>query len=287
MAGIFPFKFMYRRNSSGTFKETYHAHAEMEFLYVHQGYGTLILNQQTYDISPGFFIVFQPFQLHRVQMTDTADSPFIRSVVLFDPALVEEQLRTDPKLHPFFRHLCQDRLPIQHVVLPEGDGLPQLLQAFQRLETAADDGNAVENGIAFMAFFLRYLLPEWKKGEKILPARPLRSPQKIEQILGWLEQHFREPFRLSSLSEQLFMSPYRISHLFKEMTGTSITAYLTSRRIREACLLLQSTQLSVRDVGERVGITNCSHFCHIFKRTTGVSPHQFRSVERKQQQSGK
>jgi quercetin dioxygenase-like cupin family protein len=65
----------------------------MEFLYVHRGQGTLIMNQQTYGIFPGTLIVFQPFQLHSVQMTDMENSPFIRSPLIFDPAVVEEHLR--------------------------------------------------------------------------------------------------------------------------------------------------------------------------------------------------
>lgn len=280
MAGINPFHFEYRKDSFGTFRETYHAHAEMEILYVHQGRGTLILNQQTCDISPGTLILFQPFQLHRVQMTDTEASPFIRTLLIFDPALMEEHLRAYPDLLPFYRHLYYDPLTISHLTLAEDDGLIGLLHTFHQLERASGHGAPPAAGFQLTAMFLRYLMPKWILQEKHCSLQQPRHPHRIEQILDWLELHYREPFRLSCLAKELYLSPHRVSHLFKEMTGTSISAYIASRRIREACLLLKSTQLSVRDIGEKVGLVNVSHFCHMFRKNTGVSPYQFRLQER-------
>ncbi|NMA85253.1 MAG: AraC family transcriptional regulator [Epulopiscium sp.] len=276
---INPFKIEFHKKSSKFFGGTYHAHAEMEILYIHQGEGTLIINQQTHNISPGSLMVFQPFQLHRIQIPDLTNSPFVRSLISFNPTSLEEHLRVYPALFTFLRHLTRDQLKTHLVNIDENDELIKLMELFYRLEGNLNHTTDYEASLQFLALFLRYFMPKWKTYEDNISWLPPRNPQRVEIILQWLELHFHEPFRLENLAKELYLSPHRISHLFKEATGTSITQYVTSRRIHEACLLLNSTELSVREIGEKVGYTNCSHFCKMFKRVMGMTPYQFSRLQ--------
>jgi len=102
--------------------------------------------------------------------------------------------------------------------------------------------------------------------------KPIRQS---ERIMSWIEKHYGEPFRLEELADELHMSKSYLSRLFRQETGSSITGYLTARRIQQACHLLQSTNKSVEVIGEQVGLTNASYFINLFKRIMGVSPHQY------------
>jgi AraC family transcriptional regulator of arabinose operon len=276
------FSFHYRKHAPGSFKETYHAHHEMEFVYVHQGTGTLIINQQTYDISSDTLLMFQPFQLHRVSMLDTDASPFIRTLITFDAAAVEAYLKPHPILLAYFKHLYQDQqaLPLLKE-LPALNPLTSLMEMHHSLLAQSDSTEKLEAGMHFLSFFIRNLKPLWQQREQQPIPQPARSLHRAELIMDWIERHFREPFELDRLAGELYLSPHRVSHLFKEATGTSISEYLTSRRIREASLLLTSSDSAVKDIAEAVGYGNCSHFCHVFKRSTGLSPYQFRLVNRR------
>jgi AraC-like DNA-binding protein len=48
--------------------------------------------------------------------------------------------------------------------------------------------------------------------------------------------------------------------------------------MREAALLLRTTFLSVKEIMNRVGISNESHFVHEFKKANGLAPSKYRSI---------
>jgi len=52
--------------------------------------------------------------------------------------------------------------------------------------------------------------------------------------------------------------------------------YLKLLRLLEAERLLKTTFLSVKEIANRVGITNASHFVREFKRVYGVAPTAYR-----------
>ncbi|WP_343044588.1 helix-turn-helix domain-containing protein [Saccharibacillus qingshengii] len=56
--------------------------------------------------------------------------------------------------------------------------------------------------------------------------------------------------------------------------------YVNLTRIREAQRLLRETRHSVTLVSELAGFDNFSHFGKMFKRLSGVSPREYRNMER-------
>ena len=58
------------------------------------------------------------------------------------------------------------------------------------------------------------------------------------------------------------------------------TELVQNKRLTQAAYLLETTGLSVADIGERVGYENMSYFHRIFKERYGISPKKYR-VEKK------
>lgn len=97
-----------------------------------------------------------------------------------------------------------------------------------------------------------------------------------EQILAWLESNYKQKRVLERLAAELFLSPSHISHLFHQETGSTLSVYVTARRIREACSLLGSTSMSIQDISKRIGYGSAAYFCRVFKRHLGLTPHEYR-----------
>lgn len=280
-----PLYFAYQRRSIGSeqYKGTFHAHQGIEILIVHEGKGTIIIEQKSYEVTSGMLCVFQPYQLHHIQMVMSPDTPFIRSIVHFEPSLYESYFDKWPSLLAFFKHIHTSVLP--YPCLYDIGDFAQFHALFQSLEEklpALNKNDYLEEFSLFLIAFFRAFKPIWERSEGQFSTGTTRKTHQAERILGWLEEHYTEPLRLDQMATELHLSPYHLSHLFKECTGSSISDYVTARRIQQAVKLLSSTDYSVAQIGEAIGVTNCSYFCKMFKVQMGITPHQYRKQWQKQ-----
>lgn len=278
-----PLYFTYRRQTIGTdqFHGTFHAHKGVEILFVHEGQGILIVDQKSYEVTAGMLCVFQPYQLHHIQMNP--DIPFIRSIVHFEPFLYESYFERWPSLLAFFKQMHTSKLPTPCIYnIGEPASLLSLFPSLHEKIPSLSKNDYVEEFSLFLIAFFRAFRQIWERSEVQFDSGPTRHKHQAERILGWLEGHYTEPLRLEHMASELHLSPYHLSHLFKECTGNSISEYVTARRMQQAVMLLTSSEQSIAQIGEAIGISNCSHFCKTFKIRMGSTPHQFRLQWQKQ-----
>mgnify|MGYP000850260050 CR=1 FL=1 len=81
---------------------------------------------------------------------------------------------------------------------------------------------------------------------------------------------------LKRIASNLKVTPAYLGQLFKEETGKYFNDYLTEIRLQESRILLLETDLKIRDILYRIGISNQSYFNRIFKKAYGMSPLDFR-----------
>lgn len=266
----------YRQTTNDEDWLAYHAHQGIELLYVHQGRGEAMTEDARYPIRPGTLLLFLPYQLHKVEVPSVPGAPYIRSLVKFDPRIVEPYLTPYPGLARWFLMLKRGLLSRSFCDLGTSECLPGMLRDFHERYSAIGPDKEEERSL-FLVSLLHELrhraFPE--AGRDGSPEAEGRS-HHIDRMMDWIEERYARPFDLQSLSSELHLSPYYLSHLFKEHTGSSIRDYITARRIREACRLLSSTSDSIRSIAEQVGGFGASHFCQLFKKCKGMSPETFR-----------
>jgi len=71
-----------------------------------------------------------------------------------------------------------------------------------------------------------------------------------------------------------------VSRIFRQETGSSITDYVKARRIKQACRLLETTELPVERIGILSGFESPSYFIQLFKRMIGMTPLKYRRQNR-------
>jgi transcriptional regulator GlxA family with amidase domain len=86
------------------------------------------------------------------------------------------------------------------------------------------------------------------------------------------------------LGQLVNLSGSRLRHLFKAEMDQTPAQYLKTIRMSEAATLLRTTFLSVKEIMNRVGISNESHFVHEFKKVHGLAPSKYRSASQSQLQ---
>lgn len=280
--GHHSFQLTYQTETSDNAQwEMFHAHQGIEFHYIHQGNGHIVLDQKIHRIHTRTLICYQPYQLHKINMDTHPSLPYVRTTFVFDPVFVEKFLKPFPSLYSFFLQLWKERLPLQLVELPENDKVHEFFTDFQqRLETTNETEHE-EELILFLLSFLKYVRGFFQPALTTSPSSKKRVSRHSEIILEWVDRHYKEEFNLDRLAIELHLSPFHISHLFREDMGCSITEYIIVKRLKEACFLLATSSLSIKEISKQVGLNSDSYFCHMFKKHMGVSPNRYRSQSKK------
>lgn len=275
-----PLLWDHRSVSVEPFPGFYHWHQCCEILVVHEGNGTVIVDRKTYELRRGMFFFFQPFQLHKVYANVGAEQPYIRSKLHFDPFAFEEKLRAFTSAHSLFMQLWQGNRGI-----PAYDCLAffdYVEQAFAMHEaTAANAASRQEVGFdqaLMLVLQLMHSLNAALSSGRPDPDMPLhrRPLAYTEQVMQWIEEHYDEAITLDDVADAMHLSKFHLSRLFQRETGSSIPQYVTARRIKTACRLLQTTDRTIERIGSDVGIPNPSYFIRLFKKTVGLTPLKYR-----------
>lgn len=101
----------------------------------------------------------------------------------------------------------------------------------------------------------------------------------IEDILEYIFNHYQEDISLSTLAEKINFTTIYLSRIIKKETGYSFLKVLTSLRMFHAVNLLKTTGYKINEISDRIGIKDQRYFSQVFKKTYGVTPNEFRSLD--------
>ncbi|UKS28694.1 AraC family transcriptional regulator [Paenibacillus sp. HWE-109] len=102
--------------------------------------------------------------------------------------------------------------------------------------------------------------------------------QLIQKVVRYIEENYHFDLSLDQCAQICGLSPHYLSKLFKKNMDVSFIEYLTKTRIDQSIALLNTTDLSVSDVAERVGYQT-KNFIRVFKKHIGVTPGQYRGAD--------
>lgn len=97
-----------------------------------------------------------------------------------------------------------------------------------------------------------------------------------ENALQYIEDHYCDPITIQDIADHLGINRSYLHRVFKSFTGVSIQNYLLDYRIRQACILLKNTDLSIRVIAHSVSFIDPLYFSRLFRQKMGVSPSEYR-----------
>lgn len=97
-----------------------------------------------------------------------------------------------------------------------------------------------------------------------------------EAAQAYMEAHSEEKFALEKMAKALFVNGSYLLRTFKRHTGMTPLSYHHQLRCAKAKKLLAQTDLTISQVGEAAGFVSSSHFSHIFRKTEGCTPSEYR-----------
>ncbi|MFC5703370.1 helix-turn-helix domain-containing protein [Cohnella faecalis] len=131
----------------------------------------------------------------------------------------------------------------------------------------------LKNHIRFQQFMLPILFPPAQDGY----AR--HSRDAVREVISDLDNSFVDPVDIDGLAQRSGIGKRYFNQLFRELTGTSVTEYVTSLRMNSALRLLSRSDANVKDVARTVGYSDEYYFNRRFKMTYGIAPGQYSRSE--------
>ena len=99
---------------------------------------------------------------------------------------------------------------------------------------------------------------------------------RLKTVLQYVADHYMESISLEQAADLMHMSPKYFSSYFSDTLHISFIQYLNRYRVEQACILLQTTALSVMEIGLASGYSNFSYFIRRFKEFQGCTPLDYR-----------
>ncbi|EKN66743.1 AraC family transcriptional regulator [Neobacillus bataviensis LMG 21833] len=100
----------------------------------------------------------------------------------------------------------------------------------------------------------------------------------LHKAKEYIEHHYDNSITLELVAEFVELSPFYLSKLFKDRFGMTFIDYLTEIRINHAKKEMVNPGKSLKEICYSVGYKDPNYFSRVFKKTTGLSPTEYRKV---------
>jgi transcriptional regulator GlxA family with amidase domain len=92
-----------------------------------------------------------------------------------------------------------------------------------------------------------------------------------------MRDNLHKEVSLNELAQSVNLSVWRLGHIFRSDVGMAPIKYLRLLRMERARQLLETSYLSIKEIGYHVGLNDESHFVRDFKKTYGAPPTVYRT----------
>lgn len=104
-----------------------------------------------------------------------------------------------------------------------------------------------------------------------------RTPDFIDEVQQYVDSRIGEgDVDLADLAARFGVTRATFTRKVKQHTGLTSAAYITSRRIRKACELLQTADMTVAQVAEACGYSDTAYFIMVFRKSMNKTPKQYK-----------
>lgn len=103
-----------------------------------------------------------------------------------------------------------------------------------------------------------------------------RTTELFISFMRLLPQHFIEHHDIGFYASELCITNTHLSRIVRQITGRTVVDYINQMLLMESAFLLQTTDLPLATIAERLCFADQSSFSKFFLRMKGVGPKRFR-----------
>ncbi|CQR47145.1 Bifunctional transcriptional activator/DNA repair enzyme AdaA [Paraliobacillus sp. PM-2] len=242
---------------------TQHTHHFTELFYIVKGKGVILLQNQEVPVKENDLVIINPNVEHTEKSNSLDSLEYIALGIEGLSFSLPEEKETQMGLYTY-RGDQEDILFYLNKLLSE-------------IKQNEEDYEVIcQNIIEILIIKLRR-----DKNFTLTKTNTKNLNKSVSLIQHYLNQNYREDISLDSLAEIGHINKFYLAHSFKKDIGISPIEYLQKVRVREAKILLETTNYSIASIAEIVGFSSQSFFTQSFKRFTDKTPSKYRKEVKK------
>ncbi len=102
----------------------------------------------------------------------------------------------------------------------------------------------------------------------------------VQKGVEYITSNYSYAITVEDIADYVGVSRSHLFRSFQTVLGQSPKEYLTAFRMKQACYLLEHSDLSVTAIANSLGFDNSLYFSRTFHRHKGMPPKEFRAVSR-------
>lgn len=108
-----------------------------------------------------------------------------------------------------------------------------------------------------------------------------RHQQLTQHMVQMIQEQFETDLSIDSCAEQLHYNANYLNTLFRKEMNMPFGAYLAHYRHQMAIRWLTETDMSVKEISERLRYNNSQNFIRSFRKTEGITPGEYKKLQGK------
>lgn len=192
-------------------------------------------------------------------------------------------------LNKVFRQFEENSETMDRIRLYCGDFIDLMigqLSDMGRTETRHIDRTVIEQELQSLSTpsdLLTYMKERYRQFLQVIVRNQSKQQNKyIAAAKEYIQNHYTDyTLSLDSAAQQIGIHPNYLSRLFKEVLGINFVEYLNKQRIERAKTLLETTRMTVKDIGFEVGFNSVQNYLRVFKKYEQLTPTQYRETQNK------
>ena len=250
-----------------------HRHDYVEIDYVMNGTYTLYFEDEVHHLNAGNFCVISPSSLHDIEIRDDSSVYTIMLRRSTFQSSFFSLLDSDDILSTFFRKALTDSQTANYIMFEvENQSLMNGLIQSAMQECHKTDIYSNNCTISLIHLIFACVLRSSGDAPKI---HHYQMASDLSSVLHYIRNNHRT-ITLSELADRFHYSKPHMCTLIKQNTGVSFSTLIRQVRMSEARKYLTKTDLSISEIAEIVGYNSADNFSRVFRKTNGVSPHEYR-----------
>jgi len=258
-------------------KFDYHYHSFHKCLIVLEGKIKYEVEGREYNLGGGDIIWVPSYDAHKVEVSD--EVPYKRVVVYLSKEFVT---LLSKRLDKAITQMGETRIYSKKLSEIDLDTLSNLFsykKANQSDPSSVFDKslNAIIDFINWMNYYFEAIY-NIKDTDELLKTNLKGKQEWMMKTMTYIKENLTEELRIDDIAKQVYLSKYYFMRKFKEFLGISIHQYIIQQRLIHSRYLMKKG-LSLTDISYQSGFRDYSTFARGFKKTYGLSPREFQSLE--------